>query len=260
MKRHHRTCLWLLCCFVLLPVLASAQERRDAPIYRWTGSEWVKTNGYGSRISVAPDGSAWVVNAAGEIYHSTGQDQFERVPGTAADIAVGRDGTVWIIGFDTSPYRWRGNRWERVEGSNATAIAVDRTGEPWIVSTSGDVYRRVTGRFQKVEGAARDIGVDEDVWIAGTDGGVRQMSRNGRWSGVRGSATRISVSSRGPWVVNDQNQIYRWESGAFREMPGAALDVGVNDRGDAWVIGLPDPAAAQGSSQDEHRARRRRNP
>jgi hypothetical protein len=142
-----------------------------------------------------------VVNTVGEIYHSRG-DLFDRMPGTAVDVAVGREGSVWIIGTDAGIYRWMGTLWQRVEGSGM-AISVDRVGEPWIVNASGDVYHRVTGKFVKLEGAARDIGADNDVWIIAADGGVRQLTRNGRWSTSQGSAVRISMSARGPWVVTD---------------------------------------------------------
>jgi hypothetical protein len=255
MKRLHRTCALLL-CVLLLPAIVSAQAFRDGPIYRWNGSGFDHIPGVGSRIAVAPDGSAWLINAAGEIYHSRG-DQFERMPGYATDVAVGREGSVWIIGNDAGIYRWRNNSWERVEGSGK-AIAVDRFGEPWVVNSDGDIYHRITGHFQKQQGTASDIGVDNDVWIVAPDSAVRQLTRNGRWSSPQGSAVRISVSSQGPWVVNDVNQIYRWDSGGFRQVPGAALDVGVNSRGDAWVIGVPDSIPTAGSDPQDHRARRRR--
>jgi hypothetical protein len=244
----------MLLCFVLLPAVGRAQVSRDAPIYRWTGSDFVQIAGSGTRISVAPDGSAWVVNAAGEIFHSNG-DVFEPVPGSARDIAVGREGSVWVIGTDGGIYRWRRNQWESVEGSGV-AIAVDRSGEPWVVNATGEIYRRGRRGFQKVQGTARDIGADNDVWIVGTDNAVRQMRRAGEWGDTRGSAVHISVSSRGPWVVNDANRIYRWENGSFTEVPGAATDVGVNARGDVWVIGVPGALVTQRPA--ERRARPRR--
>ena len=58
-----------------------------------------------------------------------------------------------------------------------------------------------------------------------------------RWDGQRwvqheGSGTRISVGHDGsPWVVNSRNEIYRWESGAFRRLPGAA-----KVRGGVWEV------------------------
>ena len=256
MRRHHAIrCGWLLLVLALVPVIARAQE---GPLYRWTGTAWERVAGSGRRIAVAPDGSAWVVNTAGEIYHSVG-DRFERMPGTAVDVAVGREGSVWIIGTDAGIYRWMGNLWQRVEGSGA-AITVDRVGEPWIVNASGDVYHRVTGKFVKLEGAARDIGADNDVWIVAADGGVQQFTRSGRWSASQGSAVRISVSGRGPWIVTDTNAIYRWENGGFRQVPGGATDIGVNSRGDAWVIGIPEAPSAPPPDPTQPSRARRRNP
>jgi hypothetical protein len=235
---------------------ARAQTSGDGPIYRWTSNQWVRIAGTGTRISVAPDGSAWVINSAGEIYHSRGES-FERMPGTAHDIGVGSEGSVWIIGTDGALYRWRGNRWERFDASGM-AIAVDRVGEPWFVNADGDIFHRVTGRFQKIEGRARDIGADNDVWIIDENGDVRQLSRNGRWSRPQGSAIALSVSARGPWIVNDRNEIFRWENNGFRQISGAASDIGVNSRGDAWVIGIPEKPSTLPPQQEDRRARPRR--
>ena len=125
---------------LLLPAIVAAQAIHDAPIYRWNGNGFDRVPGAGSRIAVAPDGSAWVINTANEIYHSRG-DRLERMPGAATDVAVGSEGRVWIIGTDAGIYHWNGNAWERVEGSGK-AIAVDRYGDPWIVNSDGDINSR----------------------------------------------------------------------------------------------------------------------
>jgi hypothetical protein len=58
------------------------------------------------RIDVAPDGSAWIVDSAGNIFHSTqntsnwnpNTNAWSQVPGSASDVAVGADGSVYVVG------------------------------------------------------------------------------------------------------------------------------------------------------------------
>lgn len=50
------------------------------------------------RIAVDPDGSPWIIQVGGRIYHWK-NDQFMRMPGRARDIAVGAEGSVYAIGY-----------------------------------------------------------------------------------------------------------------------------------------------------------------
>jgi len=54
---------------LLQPVALGQRQQRDGALYRWGGEQWVQVDGYGVRVSVAPDGAAWVVNSQNEIYH-----------------------------------------------------------------------------------------------------------------------------------------------------------------------------------------------
>ena len=64
-------------------------------IYRGKGGPgkltWGKIPGAAERISVGPDGNAWVVNKKGSIYQYL-NNKWKRLPGKAKDIAVGADG------------------------------------------------------------------------------------------------------------------------------------------------------------------------
>ena len=111
---------------LLQPVALGQRQQRDGALYRWGGEQWVQVDGYGVRVSVAPDGAAWVVNSQNEIYHFV-NGRFDRLPGTATDIGVGGDGTAWIIGTDSNVYRWTHDNWERMPGTGV-AISVDRSG------------------------------------------------------------------------------------------------------------------------------------
>ena len=87
--------------------------------------QWVQVDGYGVRVSVAPDGAAWVVNSQNDIHHFV-NGRFDRLPGTATDIGVGGDGTAWIIGTDSNVYRWTHDNWERMVADSGDVVVEPR--------------------------------------------------------------------------------------------------------------------------------------
>jgi hypothetical protein len=96
-------------------------------------------------------------------------------------------------------------------------------------------------------GAAKDIGAGGgQVWVIGVNpapGGDTiyrwtGVTSGNPWQDMPGAGTRIDVDDNGnAWVVNDQNNIYRWNGSAFDQIPGAARDIGAGG-GEAWVIGV----------------------
>ena len=143
---------------LLQPVALGQRQQRDGALYRWGGEQWVQVDGYGVRVSVAPDGAAWVVNSQNEIYHFV-NGRFDRLPGTATDIGVGGDGTAWIIGTDSNVYRWTHDNWERMLGTGV-AISVDRSGSAWVVNAANEIYRWAGSAFERLPGMARDVGAE----------------------------------------------------------------------------------------------------
>ena len=110
------------------------------------GSSPAGNNTEGNRISVAPDGSPWVVNNVDKIFRSTdGKGGWEQLPGAATDIGVGSDSSVWIIGNNPVPdgfgiFHWNGSTWDSVNGG-AVRIAVAPDGEPWMVNNAGSIFQ-----------------------------------------------------------------------------------------------------------------------
>lgn len=96
--------------------------------------------------------------------------------------------------------------------------------------------------WQRLNGSAYDIGVgaNGDVWVIGTDRepggfGIYNISGSAGFS-VDGGAIRIDVDPDGnPWIINDEDNIYRWINGDWQRLPGEALDVGIGADGSVWV-------------------------
>jgi hypothetical protein len=101
--------------------------------------------------------------------------------------------------------------------------------------------RVVAAGFIRLPGGASDIGVgaNGDAWIIGTSGAPSTPAgwqvyhwENGAWKAVPGNGIRIDVGPDGrPWVVNFRNEIYRWDGGRFIKLPGSARDIGVGADG-----------------------------
>ena len=95
-------------------------------------------------------------------------------------------------------------------------------------------------------GGATDIGVGANgkVWIIGSnkEGSNYGIYRwDGKWTKITGSAARIDVDPSGiPWVVTNENRIYKFNGKSWVQMPGAAKDVGIGGDGTVIVIGTDD--------------------
>lgn len=100
--------------------------------------------------------------------------------------------------------------------------------------------------WTRVPGSAYDVGCGGGaVYVIGTnalDGGYGIYRWTGRtsgdaWSRLPGAATDIAVDDSGtPWVINDANNIYRWNGSAWSRVPGAASDISAGG-GEVYVIG-----------------------
>jgi hypothetical protein len=94
-------------------------------------------------ITVAPDGTPFIVNNTHWTYEWTGS-RWVRGPGLLTDLAIGADGSLWAIGTNPVPggygiYHWNGNGWTRVTGG-AVAITVGPKGMPWVINSIHHIY------------------------------------------------------------------------------------------------------------------------
>ena len=256
LRRFFSPVLWIMSLLICAsnaiagtpPMAQEAKRTPDGGIFKWNGQAWTQVPGAAFRISVAPDGSPWVVNSQGSIYRWL-NGSFEQVPGRAKDISVGANGAVWVIGWDNGILRWNGQDWDRVPGE-AVTISVQPGGAPWVVNAAGEIYRWVNDHFELQSGRAREIGVERSIWIIDQNGLICKLSR-GDWipdagpGNTPGNASRISVGPDGtPWVVNKESGIYHLDGDTVQTLPGAAIDIGVGADGSVWMLGVPERSSS----------------
>ena len=95
--------------------------------------------GGANRIDVDPQGNAWTVNGAHEIWRYTGSG-WVKMPGAALDIGIGSNGAVFVVGTAGDVYKWNGSSWDSRGGSNGVSITVSSQGVPIVVTSTHEVY------------------------------------------------------------------------------------------------------------------------
>lgn len=178
-----------------------------------------------------------------------------QLQGQAVDAGAGGN-ALWVIGTNQVPggyglHRWDGKAFVPASGG-AVRIDVGPDGKPWVVNNAGQIFRWTGTAWELKPGEnAQDIGVgaNGDVWYIGgekAEGGYRIYRWNpaiaaaNKWEqkGPLASAMRIDVDPNGnAWIVNNANNIFRWNGATWVQVPGKARDIGIGPNGAVFVVG-----------------------
>lgn len=199
----------------------------NEPVYRWNGATWENRGGLAVLLAVGPKGDPWTVDKHSNMAHfQDGQWVPIVTDGTITDVAVGTNGTVYVVGgsycncgevFNEAMYRLDGTNFVALSLSGVV-IHPDPAGRVWTVDASTGIHRTTTGSgTTAIAGHALDlaVGANGDVWIIsrlafdGYDGDVQFWNGTSfQPAGMFGA--RIAVAPDGtPWVITDDNRIYR---------------------------------------------------
>jgi hypothetical protein len=186
----------------------------DGVAYRWNESKfsWENFGGKADRITVATDGTPWVLEGQ-QVYRLRGRN-WQNMPGKAKAIAAGGN-SVWVVGQDNAVYKWNEDAFEwQNRGGDAETIAVTSDGQPWVVKDR-KVYRLRGQTWQNMPGKAKEIAAGGGtVWCIGEDDTVYKWNEDSfSWQNFGGDADKIAVAADGtPWVVgkgDSGKQVYR---------------------------------------------------
>lgn len=210
-------------------------------IFFWRGDFWIPVTGGGMRIAVGTQ--PIVVNDVDDIfrYNGVGWEQF---PGKGKDVSAerlyfGQYDAISVIGTNPVPggfgiFEWNNRTKDWYERAGG-AVAVSGGDASWVVNDNDDIFVRSGANGQgwdQVPGKAKDIGnYQSDTWVIGTNpvpGGFDILQWGDwtkapdppllSWKQVAGGAVRIALGGditdstvfRGPCVVNNRDEIYRW--------------------------------------------------
>jgi hypothetical protein len=109
-------------------------------VFRWNAAanKWDAMPGGGVRIDVDPQGNAWMVNDANQIFRWTGSG-WAGVPGKARDIGIGPDGSVFVVGDNGTVHKWDGKTWIMRDGI-LNEITVGPGGIPVGINASKQIW------------------------------------------------------------------------------------------------------------------------
>ena len=149
--------------------ISNEKDGDNYSIYRKKAdsSEWEKINGQAKRISVGPDGKAWVVTASGDIYRWE-ESGWIKVQGWASDITCAPDGSVYHVGGSNNFYMLNADRkaWTQVSG-NGVVLAGGMTRTLWAITSNGNIYLRNAITWEQIGNGGVDIASGQNglTWV-----------------------------------------------------------------------------------------------
>ena len=114
---------------------------------RFNGNGFTPFAGRGVRISAGPNGLPTLVNKNMGIYRYDNQQSSTQLPGAASEVSVAPDGTIYVVGTTgcgangCDLYKYNGSGFDFVPGIQGESISVGRNGEIWTVGTTGNIFR-----------------------------------------------------------------------------------------------------------------------
>jgi hypothetical protein len=141
-----------------------------------------------TKISIAPNGLVWTVNASGEVWalQPQGGGFLASPPGVAFayDIAAGLDGSIWVVSNEAreggnvlQSYNSSTKQWTPLAApAAAISVAVGKGGELYTVNSKGEVwliYPQGGGVLLSPPGVdfgqEINVGPDGTVWLISTE-------------------------------------------------------------------------------------------
>ena len=189
-------------------IIGNNSEAGGYGIYRSKdkGASWTKVPGSALRITVDPQGNAWVVNNSNTIFRFDGNN-WVTLPGSAIDISVGSDFATWATGTDQGIYRWENNAWVRKLGA-ATQIAAGPNGVVLHANQAGEIYQaQVQAQVASATPAIPSGPIAGTATITygsapvGTTPGTTMTAPTTGASGGSGAAGNLGIGSNPPTVI-----------------------------------------------------------
>lgn len=203
------------------------------------------------------------VNAMQQIYQrAVPMGQWQQLPGAAVRVSVADDGTLWVVTAQDQIFRWAGGSWQPVPGA-LKEISVGSASQIVGSNASGQIYRfdAMANSWALVPApfAATSVSVGTDGTLYAVDASDnihRFEPMLNQWSSIPGQLKQISCHNAASVVgVNRLGQVYQfapasnsWTHLSSLHAPINRLSVGTNGlyvvATDASVHHLPNAITA----------------
>ena len=210
-----------------------------------TNPNWTQVRGKLIDVSINPDGSAFGVNSANNIYYSPSYNSgtWNQLPGLLNRISSNGTVVMGVNSADNIFYADRNIRtnpnWTQVAGG-LIDVSLNPDGSAFGVNRANNIYYSPSynsGSWTQLPGSLKQIssngtvvmGVNsvDDIFYAD-----RNIRTNPNWTQVRGKLIDLSVNSDGSvFGVNSANNIYyspSYNSGTWNQLPGGLKQISSN--------------------------------
>ncbi len=169
----------------------------------------------------------------------------QTVRGAAALLSVARDGSVWVVDPEGALYARAQNSstWSR-RGSGVAAVAAVDQNSAWSLSVSGELVA-LSGGSRRVYAAPDSVdlavGVDGSIVLA-TDTGALLVSRDEQWANGQfpyGLARKVALDEHAlPWVINEAAVLYRFDGTQWQIVANGVRHVSIGASGVVMLTDL----------------------
>lgn len=209
------------------PTALPTTSHHQAPLLKWTGSDWTTVPAPASMKRIAAsNGVLWALDSNGGV-HKLANSQWSTIKGTLDEITVDHVGNP--VGVkDGHAYRYHGGVWSGV-GTFAVSHG-SFCAQPGALCWWG---AQPTGKVVFLEVSPGTPGA-----VAKGTGGATVIQATPYSQRPGENVRRIAAYAYDEaWSVTTANEIYHWQYGGWDRQPGAATDISVGADGEVWIVG-----------------------
>jgi Tectonin domain len=193
------------------------QAARPEPLARFTRLlQWRQLGGLASDVSVAPDGSAYILDGDGRPWRWQGEDNWSPLQGRFKAIVAGADGLAWALDEQGVAHEGRQGLWDELTG-RWRGLAAGPRNSLWAVDTKGALFgwQRVARLWEAAKVPTEALPQPLQALRIGADGM--------------------------PWVIDGRGMVQQWASGAWRPWQGVeAASLGLGAEGTVYAVDRQD--------------------
>ena len=196
----------------------------DKFIYHFVNGNFVNVPGAATRLAVGPDNTLWALNAAGGIYYlRSGSSSFTGIAGGGSEISIASDGSAYVISSvpggsaGRGIYRYLNGLWTQLPGAGITVTA----------SIDSGTYANILGvnnsSISITPGGFYVTNVQGGIYYYNLNSGFVQLSGGAISLAPTASGGLFALGDPGAY----QHGIYynNLITGQWTSMPGAAVSL-----------------------------------
>ena len=134
-------------------------------------------------------------------------------------------------------------KWDLIPG-DATDVAIGTDGTTYVIGVAQagggyEIYKRAktAKKWTKMAGAASRVAVsDKEAWVVNETGLIFAQSGS-KWRRIPGPAAQdIGASAKGVWIIGVDGSIHVRDGNRWQNVPGTAKRIDIDQNGRPWVV------------------------